>query len=156
MPQNNFRVQMLLMLNCQSFHGNSKPFGMEKSYVYLGCLTEAYSCLWSLAHEILLLRSVTASCSRCRAAIAWQLLLKVGQKCARKLCCCNTLTSGHCWILYYFLPWFAEPRGKLKGPSVLSFEMDISIVKFCPLITLHLDEICTGQNKWTSKDDAPL
>lgn len=46
----------------------------------------------------------------------------------------------------FSLHWFAEAREKLKGPlerAVLSFEMDISSVKFCTLITLHLYEICT-------------
>lgn len=147
MLQNNFRVQMLLMLNCQSFHGNSKPFGMEKSDVYLGCLTEAYSCLWSLAHEILLLRSVTASCSRCRAAIAcssfWRWVQNVPANCAPAT---HWPVATAEFFIIFSLHWFAEARGKLKGPSehaVLSFEMDISIVKFCPLITLHLYEICT-------------
>lgn len=46
MIQNNFPIASNVKLSsCISVDGDSKPFRIEKSYVYLGCVTEAYSCL---------------------------------------------------------------------------------------------------------------
>lgn len=113
----------------------------------------------TVVYDTRLMRYYHVSLSRRLPVPVWQLLLKMGQQCAHKLSCWNHLTrifsSRHdflslCWLL---CAW-----EKLKGPSeraMLSFEMDISVVKLCTLIPLHLYEICTrakqmNKQRWCS------
>lgn len=118
------------------FDSSSQLFMIPGSW---DIITLVYQTIWRYLSDSFFWRRVNSVPTNCAAETIWP-------------------GSSPLFVIIFSLCWLLRAKEKLKRPSeraMLSFEMDISVVKLCTLIPLHLYEICTrakqmNKQRWCS------